>query len=474
MSEVKVNKISPRTACGTTTLGNSGDTFTLPSGATMTVASGATITNSGTATGFGRTGTVDWDTSIHTGTVTAATGKGYFVNTTAGGVTVNLPVAAVGSIVAVSDYASTAATNNITVAPNGSENINGANEDYTISTAGLAVTLVYADATRGWKSVTGSAADATGTDPQFVAATGGTPCAGTTCGDYKIHSFTAPGTLCVSAAGNACGNNKIDFLVVAGGGGGGFCAGGGGGAGGYRESKQPGAPWTASPIVATPCSGTNGITASVSGYPIVVGGGGAGSTASGSRGTSGALSSFSTICSAGGGGGGSGCTPVSDGVAGGSGGGARAGKNKAGGAGNTPPVAPAQGFAGGLTGPSPYSGCNAGGGGGATAQGVDSQSGTPAPTMGAAGDGATTCISGSPTAYSGGGGGPANNPGTQGGVGGAGGGGTGATYNPYGASNNGVVNTGGGAGGGGSVAGPTGACGMLGGSGIVIIRYKFQ
>ena len=41
MSEVKVNKISPRTACGTVTLGDSGDTFTIPSG--------ATINNQGTA-----------------------------------------------------------------------------------------------------------------------------------------------------------------------------------------------------------------------------------------------------------------------------------------------------------------------------------------------------------------------------------------------------------------------------------------
>ena len=69
--------------------------------------------------------------------------------TTSGGITVNLPAAAVGSIVAVSDYASTAASNNITVEPNGSEKINGVNDGYTISTAGLAVTLVYADATRG-------------------------------------------------------------------------------------------------------------------------------------------------------------------------------------------------------------------------------------------------------------------------------------------------------------------------------------
>ena len=44
MSEVKVNKISPRSGTDVT-LGDSGDTFTIPSG--------ATITNSGTANGFG-------------------------------------------------------------------------------------------------------------------------------------------------------------------------------------------------------------------------------------------------------------------------------------------------------------------------------------------------------------------------------------------------------------------------------------
>ena len=46
MSEIKVNKISPRTNCGTVQLGDSGDTITIPAG--------ATITNSGTQTGFGR------------------------------------------------------------------------------------------------------------------------------------------------------------------------------------------------------------------------------------------------------------------------------------------------------------------------------------------------------------------------------------------------------------------------------------
>jgi len=51
-SELKTNKVSPATGTAFT-LGDSGDTFTLPSGGTLTVASGATITNSGTATGFG-------------------------------------------------------------------------------------------------------------------------------------------------------------------------------------------------------------------------------------------------------------------------------------------------------------------------------------------------------------------------------------------------------------------------------------
>ena len=51
-SEIKANKISPATGTAFT-IGDSGDTFTVPSGATLAVASGATISNSGTASGFG-------------------------------------------------------------------------------------------------------------------------------------------------------------------------------------------------------------------------------------------------------------------------------------------------------------------------------------------------------------------------------------------------------------------------------------
>ena len=81
MSEIKVNKISPRSGT-TVTLGDSGDTFTIPSG--------ATINNQGTATIFGATGSASWTTTVKTSTFTATAGEGYFCNTTGGAFTVNL------------------------------------------------------------------------------------------------------------------------------------------------------------------------------------------------------------------------------------------------------------------------------------------------------------------------------------------------------------------------------------------------
>jgi len=51
MSEIKVNKISPRSGT-VVTLGDSGDKFTVPSGSNITIDSGATLINNGTATGL--------------------------------------------------------------------------------------------------------------------------------------------------------------------------------------------------------------------------------------------------------------------------------------------------------------------------------------------------------------------------------------------------------------------------------------
>jgi len=142
MSEIKVNKISPRTACGTTTLGDSGDTFTIPAG--------VTITNSGTAAGFGATGAASWDTTVKTTGFTAVSGVGYFVNTTAGAITVTLPASpSAGDVVAVSDYAGTSDTNNITMARNGHK-IQAADSDFIIDINRAAIGLVYYNVAQGW------------------------------------------------------------------------------------------------------------------------------------------------------------------------------------------------------------------------------------------------------------------------------------------------------------------------------------
>jgi len=461
MSEIKVNKISPRTACGTVTLGDSGDTFTIPSG--------ATITNAGTASGFGATGETSWDTTVKTtGTFTATAGVGYFLNTTGGVITVNLPAGAAGSSVAMVDYAGTWQTSNVTVSPNGSEKIGGVAEDATLSTQGQSVTFVYIDGTQGWVNVLDSTSNVTGLPP-YIGATGGTI---TTSGNFKIHTFLAPGTFCVSRVATTAPtpeHNTVSYMVVGGGGGGGDYLAGGGGAGGFREGKNaPICSYTASPLNAPA-----GIPVAATGYPIVVGGGGAG--ASGpyeSCGTQGSTASFGPITSAGGGYGAG--SPGSNGGSGGSGGGGQAGgPATCGGAGNTPPVSPAQGTAGGNSRSNPGD-RGGGGGGGAICAG---QPGQPPYRGGNGGAGATTQINpavGSPaTNFSGGGGGGGQGAAPErGGVGGSGGGGDAQdSANPD--PDPGVANTGGG-GGGGSVSGPPTTVGGNGGSGVVIIRYRYQ
>ena len=461
MSEVKVNKISPRTACGTVTLGDSGDTFTIPSG--------ATITNSGTASGFGATGETSWDTTVKTtGTFTATAGVGYFLNTTGGIITVNLPVGAAGSSVAMADYAATWQTNNVTVTPNGSEKIGGSASSATLSTQGQSVTFVYIDSTQGWVNVIDSTSNVRGA--AFVTATGGTPCSGAiVCTNYKVHTFTGPGAFCVSCAGNPAGSDTVDYMVIAGGGGGGGGAGpahsaGAGGAGGYRESPGTASGcYTASPRGVSPAVA---LSVPATPYTITVGAGGAGSPCS-SAGVSGSNSIFSTITSTGGGGGGSVAAPH-EGLDGGSGGGGSSEGPTGKGSGDTPPAPVAQGTDGGdgLGGGGQYGG---GGGGGALTAGGCAVA---CAAAGAGGNGATSSINATPTARAGGGGGGGSSAGRPAGAAGPGGGGAGGAAG-CGAGGAGTVNTGSGAGGGGGGSG-SGGDGGLGGSGVVIIRYKFQ
>jgi len=433
--------------CGTTiTLGASGDTINLASGASQS--------------GFGRTGTVDWDTTPKTATFSAVSGDGYFCNTTSSAFTVNLPAGSAGAIVSLADYAATWQTNNLTVSPNGTDKIGSFNQNVTLSTEGQSVTFVYVDSTQGWINTMDSTSNVRGA-PTFITATGGTI---TCCGDYKIHTFTGPGTFCVSAVGSPAGSTTVDYLVIAGGGAGSGDRGGGGGAGGFRYSSST---FSIGCAPGGPLANPTGLSVTATGYPITIGGGG---TAPSVQASSGSTSTFSTITSAGGGFGG-GNSP-SNGGNGGSGGGARDATCAPGGTGNTPPVSPPQGNRGGN-----YTGNQTGAGGGGAIGIAQTQGGVPEYTGGAGGGlptafGSNGVPCGSFRYYAGGGGGGANIPGSlPGGAGGIGGGGTGGSPAPS-TAGSGTTNTGGGGGGGGD--GPGTALGGAGGSGIVIIRYKFQ
>ena len=472
-SIIKVDNLQNQ--CGANIISESANVITIgASGDTVTLAAGAS------QSGFGRSGSVNWDTTPKTSSpVTAVSGNGYFINTTSIAITVNLPATpAAGDIVAIADYANTSATNNITVGRNGSK-IDGENKDAVIFVNGQVYTLVYVDATEGWKTV-GQTFNQIAL-PAYIVATGGTITT-SGCGNFKIHTFTGPGTFTVCSAGNGAGSNSVSYVVVAGGGSGGGetdngYGSGGGGAGGYREGKVSYDPYSASPLA------TTGLPVIATSYPITVGGGGPARVAPiSSAGVSGNDSVFSTITSAGGGGGGAGPGGGIVAGSGGSGGGSygSGGAPKVG-AGNTPPTSPPQGNTGGNGINNPF--YAAGGGGGATSVGGNGV-GTSAPvqTGGAGGTGATSSIDGTPTARAGGGGGGIYSngpfsPTASGGAGGPGGGGKGAS-SPSPAANlaaSGTTNTGGGGGGAGSGFGPcfsnnSGA----GGSGVVIIRYKFQ
>jgi len=210
------------------------------------------------------------------------------------------------------------------------------------------------------------------------------------------------------------GSGDIEYLLVGGGGAGGWVLGGGGGAGELISDIES-------------------ITVGV--FPVIIGAGGAG-VADGSGGN-GSNSTFNGHTALGGGGGG---TANKDGKNGGSGGGAGGNLAMIGG---TSIAVEGVGHNGGYT----SFGAGAGGGGAAT-QGIDNNSsGANTPTLG--GDGLSINITGAAVEYAKGGQGG----GLSSGQGGAG-----------------VANRGDG----GSGCIVTETSGFAGGSGVCIIRYKFQ
>ena len=463
MSKIEVDAITEQ----------SGSTLTVGGGASKTVVADATTVTLGrcggtvalasgaTQTGFGRTGTVDWQTTPKTATFTAVSGEGYFANTSGSAFNMNLPAGVAGAIVSVADYAATWQTNALTVVPNGTDKIGSVNANVILNTEGQSVTFVYVDSTQGWINTMDSTSNVRGAS--FICASvSGSGNAITTapCGDYKLATFTGPGNFVVAGVSNIPTNNTIDYLVVAGGGGANASVtGGGAGGGGFRYSA---ATFTSPPCApAHPLRSPTGLTVTAATFPIVIGAGGAASPSPAAN-QKGSDSSFSTITSTGGGGGGA--NP------GGSGGGMQHRGGPTGGSGNTPPVSPPQGNPGGNS-PEPTT-FSSGGGGGAMAAGQNAQ--TPFTGgnggTGGAGGGVSNIFGtsgencGSNYYFAGGGaGGSSNTTVIQGGIGGGGNSGSSA-------ANVGAVNTGGG---GGGINSPGGTSGS-GGSGIVVIRYKFQ
>ena len=140
MSEVKVNKVSPRSGTGLQ-LGDSGDTITIPSG--------ATLANSGTATGFA---SIAWQSSIVTAaTLNADAGKGYWIDTTSNACTVTLPgSASVGDRIILTDYARKWATNAVTINQNSLKFQGNTTPNPVYEIDGQSIDIVYSGTTKGW------------------------------------------------------------------------------------------------------------------------------------------------------------------------------------------------------------------------------------------------------------------------------------------------------------------------------------
>ena len=195
-STIKVNTVTTESG-STLTIGGCGKTVALASGASQT--------------GFGRTGTVNWDTTKKTTSFTATSGEGYFCDTAASGAfTLTLPSSpSAGDIVGFKDYNGNFANANLTIGRGGSPINGGAGNDVVISTKGASVFLVYVDATQGWVATQDDSSTFTGAS--FITATGGTI---TTSGDCKIHTFTGPGTFTVCSASCSADNNLVSYMVI--------------------------------------------------------------------------------------------------------------------------------------------------------------------------------------------------------------------------------------------------------------------
>ena len=132
-------------AAGTTT----SYTLTMPAAVATSNDQILTSTTGGVLSWVDNSGGTSWQAVKTTG-FTAVGGEGYFCNTTSGIFTATLPAGTIGDECTFVDYAGTFDTNNLTVAPNGSEKINGVAASLTCAVERAAFTLVFTDTTQGW------------------------------------------------------------------------------------------------------------------------------------------------------------------------------------------------------------------------------------------------------------------------------------------------------------------------------------
>jgi hypothetical protein len=123
-------------------------TLTLPT-ATGTADQILVTDGSGNLSFTDNSGGTSWQAVKTTG-FTAVAGEGYFCDTTSAAFTATLPVGVLGDEISFIDYAGTFDTNNLTIAPNGAEKIQGSAASLTVSVERAGLTLVYTDGTQGW------------------------------------------------------------------------------------------------------------------------------------------------------------------------------------------------------------------------------------------------------------------------------------------------------------------------------------
>jgi hypothetical protein len=103
-------------------------TFTLPT-ATGTADQILVTDGSGNLSFTDNSGGTSWQAVKTTG-FTAVAGEGYFCDTTSAAFTATLPAGVLGDEISFIDYAGTFDTNNLTIAPNGAENIQGSAAEF--------------------------------------------------------------------------------------------------------------------------------------------------------------------------------------------------------------------------------------------------------------------------------------------------------------------------------------------------------